>query len=100
VRFLSAAGNSFKRDYHGEDEEGYQQPVLHVFHRSADGIRHFWSSELHFAKAEPGQDERAFGTLEPLWNFIDMTPDGRRPDWNVGLNDHGPKEAKPALIAA
>lgn len=99
VRFLSAAGNSFKRDYHGEDEEGYQQPVLHVFHRSPDGIRHFWSSELHFAEAEPGQDERAFGTLEPVWNFIDMTPDGR-PDWNVGIDDRGPKEAKPGLVVA
>ena len=97
--FLSAAGNSFKRDYKGEDEKGDQEPLLQVFHRSPDGIRHFWSSELQFAEGEPGQDPRAFGTVEPLWNFIDMTPDGR-PDWNVGIDDHGPKEAKPALIAA
>ena len=28
-------------------------------------------------------------------------PDARRPpDWNVGIDDHGPKEAKPALVAA
>jgi predicted dithiol-disulfide oxidoreductase (DUF899 family) len=99
LRFLSSAGNSFKRDYHGVDEKGHQVPLLQVFHRAGDGIRHFWSSELHFAEAEPGQDERAFGTLEPVWNFIDLTPEGRS-DWNVGLNDHGPKEATPALIAA
>ena len=47
----------------------------------------------------PGQDERAFGTVEPLWNFIDLTPGGR-PDWNVDIDDHGPSKAKPALIAA
>jgi predicted dithiol-disulfide oxidoreductase (DUF899 family) len=34
-----------------------------------------------------------------VWNFMDLTPEGR-PDWNVGLDDHGPKEAKPALLAA
>lgn len=97
-RFLSAANNSFKRDYHSEDEEGGQEALLQVFHRSSDGIRHFWSSELQFAKADPRQDSRAFGTVEPLWNFIDMTPEGR-PDWNVGVNDRGPKDAKPAIAA-
>jgi predicted dithiol-disulfide oxidoreductase (DUF899 family) len=71
--------------------------LRHVFHRTGDGIRR--SSELHFAEAEPGQDERAFGTLEPVWNFIDMTPGGR-PDWNVGIDDRGPREAKPGLVAA
>ena len=71
--------------------------MLHVFHRTEGAIRHFWSSELHFARSEPGQDERAFGTLEPVWNFIDMTPEGR-PDWNVGIDDHGPREAKPGLV--
>jgi len=99
VRLLSAAGNSFKRDYGSEDEAGGQDALLQVFHRSPDGIRHFWSSELQSAESEPGQDERAFGTVEPLWNFIDLTPEGR-PDWNVGIDDHGPREAKPALIAA
>jgi predicted dithiol-disulfide oxidoreductase (DUF899 family) len=55
--------------------------------------------DAHYAESEPGQDERAFGTLEPVWNFIDMTPEGR-PDWNVGIDDHGPREAKPGLMAA
>jgi predicted dithiol-disulfide oxidoreductase (DUF899 family) len=99
LRLLSAAGNGFKRDYGSEDEEGGQDALLQVFHRAPDGIRHFWSSELQSAEPEPGQDERAFGTVEPLWNFIDLTPGGR-PDWNVGIDDHGPREAKPALIAA
>jgi predicted dithiol-disulfide oxidoreductase (DUF899 family) len=96
VRLLSAANNSFKRDYGSEDGDGGQDALLQVFHRSPEGIRHFWSSELQSAEPEPGQDERAFGTLEPLWNLIDLTPDGRS-GWNVGIDDHGPKEAKPAL---
>jgi predicted dithiol-disulfide oxidoreductase (DUF899 family) len=100
IRFLSAAKNSFKRDYQSEYEDGSQNAMLQVFHRSGDGIRHFWSAEMQNTKPDKGQDERAFGTVEPLWNFIDLTPEGRREDWNVGLNDHGPKEAKPALMAA
>ncbi len=84
VRLLSSAGNSFNRDYHAEDADGEQEPLMSVFHRDADGIRHFWSSELGFAEMEPGQDPRAMGLLEPLWNMIDLTPEGR-PDWNVEL---------------
>ena len=100
VRFLSAANNSFKRDYLSEDKEkGSRTRCFRCSTVQPDGIRHFWSSELQFAEREHGQDERAFGTLEPLWNFIDMTPEGR-PDWNVGIDDHGPNEARPALIAA
>jgi predicted dithiol-disulfide oxidoreductase (DUF899 family) len=99
VRFLSAANNSFKHDYQSEYEDGSQNAMLQVFHRTGDGIRHFWSSEMQNIKPDEGQDERAFGTLEPVWNFMDLTPEGR-PDWNVGLDDRGPKEAKPALLAA
>jgi len=98
LRFLSAANNSLKRDYYSEDEKGGQEAPVQVFHRSLDGIRHFWSSELHFAEKESGQDPRAFGTVEPLWNFIDLTPEGRS-DWNVSINDRGPKDAKPAIAA-
>ena len=86
LRVLSAAGNSFKRDYHGETEEGSQIPILNVFHRYGGVIRHFWSSELMFAPADDGQDPRHVGTIEPLWNLIDMTREGRRPDWDEQLS--------------
>jgi hypothetical protein len=33
LKLLSAANNSFKRDYHGEDENGQQVPILTVFHK-------------------------------------------------------------------
>ncbi|WP_181176417.1 MULTISPECIES: DUF899 family protein [unclassified Mesorhizobium] len=84
MRLVSSAGNSFKRDYNAEDADGAQIPLLSVFHRDGDGIRHSWSSELGFAPVEPGQDPRAIGTCEILWNLMDFTPEGR-PDWHEQL---------------
>ncbi len=77
LRLLSAAGNSFKRDYHAEAEDGSQVPLTLVFHRDGDEIRHFWSSELMFAGYEPDQDPRHNGTLDIFWNVLDLTPAGR-----------------------
>src|SRR4051812_38361985 len=85
LRLLSSAGTSFKRDYHAESAEGAQRPMLTVFRRDGDAIRHFWSSELFFAPTEPGQDPRHVGTLEPSWNMFDLTPEGRREDWDEQL---------------
>lgn len=76
-RLLSAAGCSFSRDYFGEDAQGAQQPMLTVFTRSGEAIRHFWSSELHFLPADVGQNERHLDALWPLWNALDATPGGR-----------------------
>jgi predicted dithiol-disulfide oxidoreductase (DUF899 family) len=78
VRLISAAGNSFKHDYHGEDEEGQQVPILTVFHKDAAGvIRLSWASELLFEPSDPGQDPRHCGTVEPMWTLLDLTPGGR-----------------------
>jgi predicted dithiol-disulfide oxidoreductase (DUF899 family) len=86
LRLLSSAGNDFKRDYHGETVEGDQMPMLNVFHSDGDTIRHFWSTELLYAPTDPGQDPRHVGTLEPLWNLFDLTPEGRPPDWEEQLS--------------
>ena len=85
LRLLSSAGNNFKRDYHGETAAGDQMPMLNVFHRDGDVIRHFWSTELLYAPTDPGQDPRHVGTLEPLWNLFDLTPEGRPLDWEEQL---------------
>ena len=78
IRLLSAANNTFKRDYRGEDEDGQQVPVMTVFKRWPDGaIRLHWASELLFEPADPGQDPRHMGTVEPLWTLFDLTPGGR-----------------------
>ena len=85
LRFLSSAGTTFNADYHAETGEGAQRPMLTVFHRDTDAIRHFWSSELFYAPTEPGQDPRHVGTLEPLWNMHDLIPEGRPQDWQEQL---------------
>jgi predicted dithiol-disulfide oxidoreductase (DUF899 family) len=85
LRFLSSAGNTYNRDYLAETPEGDQRPMLTVFHRDGETIRHFWSSELFYAPAEPGQDPRHVGTLEPVWNLFDLTREGRPADWDEQL---------------
>jgi predicted dithiol-disulfide oxidoreductase (DUF899 family) len=52
----------------------------------ADTIRHFWGSELLYAPTDDNEDPRHLGTLEPLWNLFDLTPDGRPRDWYEQLN--------------
>ena len=86
LRFLSSASNSYNRDYHGETAEGSQRPMLNLFHRDGEKIRHFWASELFYAPTDPGQDPRHVGTLEPLWNLFDLTPEGRPSDWEEQLS--------------
>ena len=79
LKLLSAANNSFKRDYHGEDEEGQQVPILTVFHKGPDGvIRLSWASELLFMPTELGQDPRHVGTVEPMWISWTSPPEGGR----------------------
>jgi predicted dithiol-disulfide oxidoreductase (DUF899 family) len=82
LRLLSSAGNDYNRDYGGETPEGEQRPMLNVFERDGHAIRHFWGSELFYAPAEPGQDPRHVGTLEPVWNMFDLTRTGRGTDWD------------------
>jgi predicted dithiol-disulfide oxidoreductase (DUF899 family) len=86
LRFLSSARNTYNADYYAETPEGTQRPMLTVFHRDGDAIRHFWSSELFYAASDAGQDPRHVGTLEPLWNMLDLTPEGRPGDWEEQLS--------------
>jgi predicted dithiol-disulfide oxidoreductase (DUF899 family) len=81
LRLLSSAGSSYNRDYLSETADGTQRPMLNVFHRDGTTIRHFWGSELLYAPVDPGQEPRHVGTIEPLWNLFDLTPEGRGTDW-------------------
>ncbi|MFL5871375.1 MAG: DUF899 family protein [Solirubrobacterales bacterium] len=81
LRLVSSAANTYNRDYKAESAEGHQRPMLNVFHRDSDAIRHFWGSELFYAPTDGDQDPRHVGTLEPLWNMFDLTPEGRPADW-------------------
>ena len=86
LRLLSSAGTTYNHDYLAETPDGEQQPMLNVFHRDGDTIRHFWGSELFYAPEDPGQDPRHVGTLEPVWNLYDLTPEGRGTSWDEQLS--------------
>jgi predicted dithiol-disulfide oxidoreductase (DUF899 family) len=86
LRLLSSAANTYNRDYLAETAEGHQRPMLNVFHRQGETIRHFWGSELLYAPTDAGQDPRHVGTLEPLWNLFDLIPEGRPEGWDEQLS--------------
>jgi predicted dithiol-disulfide oxidoreductase (DUF899 family) len=89
LRLLSSRHNAYNRDYHAETPEGSQLPILNVFRRDGDGIRHAWATELMFAPREEGMDPRHVDSIWPLWNVLDMTPAGRGDDPRLPGLDYG-----------
>jgi predicted dithiol-disulfide oxidoreductase (DUF899 family) len=85
LRLLSSANNDYNADYGAETPEGSQLPACNVFTKTPDGIRHFWGAELLYAPAPPGCDNRHVDLLWPIWNFFDLTPEGRGTDWRPKL---------------
>jgi predicted dithiol-disulfide oxidoreductase (DUF899 family) len=77
LRLVSSAGTTYNRDYHGRTSEGHDTTMLNVFHRSSEGIRHFWGTEIAHGPEEPGQHHRRLDTVNPVFNLFDMTPEGR-----------------------
>jgi predicted dithiol-disulfide oxidoreductase (DUF899 family) len=77
LRLLSARNNRYNIDYLAEDPDSGQRPILNVFTRDGGKFRHRWSTELMFAPREDGEDPRHVDSIWPLWNVLDMTPDGR-----------------------
>jgi predicted dithiol-disulfide oxidoreductase (DUF899 family) len=86
LRLLSSAGSSYNPDYFGETADGSQVPMLNVFNRDGDTIRHFSGAELTYGPNDPGQDHCSVGTLELLWNLFDLTPEGRPAYWDEQLS--------------
>ena len=84
-RLLSSGNNSYNADYWGENAEGAQMPSLNVFTKTSDGIFHSYHTEAMFANAEEGQDPRHVDMLWPLWNVLDLTPEGRG-NWYPSLS--------------
>jgi predicted dithiol-disulfide oxidoreductase (DUF899 family) len=77
LRLLSSRHNAYNRDYHAETADGEQLPILNVFAREAERIRHFWATELLFAKGPRGEETRHVDLIWPIWHMLDMTPAGR-----------------------
>lgn len=86
LRLLSSAGCTYHADYFAEDPEGNQWPMANVFVRRDGDVRHFWGSELLFRPFEGG-DMRHLDVMWPLWNVLDLTPEGRSEKWYPALDD-------------
>jgi predicted dithiol-disulfide oxidoreductase (DUF899 family) len=86
VRLLSSARNNYNRDYLAETEDGAQMPMLNVFTRDGDTIRHFWGTELLLADWDPGQEPRHVDLIWPVWQLLDVSPEGRGTDWEPALS--------------
>ena len=81
LRILSSEGNTYNRDYQGENAKGDQTPSLNVFSRVGGKIYHRYNTELLFAPKEADQDGRHVDMIWPLWNLFDFTPEGRGKGW-------------------
>jgi predicted dithiol-disulfide oxidoreductase (DUF899 family) len=87
LRLLSAGDNTFKYDLGSEDAEGHQDSTISVFARDSDGtLRHFYSGHPWLAE---DIKERGIDELIPVWNVLDLTPQGRG-TWYASL-DYGTK---------
>ena len=81
LRLYSDLTDEFSRDFHAITAEGGDDAGLNVFTRRDGTIRHFWSGEMGFDSADPGQDPRGAPDLMPIWTILDATPEGRGKDW-------------------
>ena len=79
LKLYSDPSGDYTRDYVSADDADV--PAFNVFTRRDGTIRHFWSGEMGFATADPGQDPRGAPDLMPLWTILDATPEGRGTDW-------------------
>ena len=87
LRLYSDLTGAYTRDYFGILPDGSEIPAMNVFTRKDGTIRHFWSGEMTGQTADPGQDPRGVpASSAPLWDVLDLTPEGRDPHWYPKLN--------------
>jgi predicted dithiol-disulfide oxidoreductase (DUF899 family) len=83
LRLLSAGSNTFKFDLGGEGADGGQDSAVSVFTKDDDNtVRHFYTAHPRMA---PEINERGIDLLAPVWNFMDLTPEGRG-QWYASLS--------------
>lgn len=75
VRLLSAGTSTFKYDLGTEDSEGNQSPAISVLSMDSEsGVSHCYSVTPAMAD---DQFERGIDLLSPVWNMLDLIPEGR-----------------------
>ena len=82
LRLLSCGPSTFKYDLRSEDAEGNQDSTISVFSRDGDGtLRHVYSAHPWMAE---DIKQRGIDLLSPVYNLLDLTPEGRD-DWYARL---------------
>lgn len=77
INIVSAGDSGYLVDYAGfETDDPGVVSAMNVFRKTADGIFHFWSSELVSRPMASGHP-RHVDIVWPMWNLLDMTPQGR-----------------------
>jgi predicted dithiol-disulfide oxidoreductase (DUF899 family) len=75
LRLVSCEGTDFKTVLNYQDAEGRQRPGLSVFKLTQDGsVKHSYSCS---AQMTAEVKTRGIDLLSPVWNLLDLTPDGR-----------------------
>ena len=81
LRFYSDLTDAYSRDYLAVNPDGSEDGGFTIFSRQDGTIRHVWSAEMTADSADPGQDPRGAPDPTPLWNVLDLIPEGRPADW-------------------
>ena len=82
LRMLSTRDNTFAQDF-GMTAGETQISGVSVFQKGDDGkVRHFYTGAMVIGEGE----YRGLDLLTPVWNFLDLIPEGRG-DWNPGHLD-------------
>ncbi len=77
MNVVSAENSRYVLDYAGFDtDDAAAVSCMNVFRKTDDGIFHFWASELLNRPMANGHP-RHVDIIWPMWNLLDMTPEGR-----------------------
>ena len=81
LNFVQTVGDDYAKDLGVLTPQGDEYPALVVYRRDGVDVRVFWWGGMTGEMADPGQDPRGAPDLAPLWNVLDLTPEGRGTDW-------------------
>lgn len=79
LRILSSHGTRFNADLNAERPGGDQRPMISVFTKEGDRVRHFYTLPANFLD----DAQRGIDLLSPVWNVLDLLPGGRG-EWYAG----------------
>jgi predicted dithiol-disulfide oxidoreductase (DUF899 family) len=74
LRILSSHGTTFSADMNAESADGRQRPVVSLFTRDGDQVRHVVSQSAGFLDGTDGASD----LLTPAWHLLDALP---APGW-------------------